>query len=422
MYVSLGNLVSQSDMSMGKQVNESFGRYIWQARRKKGLSQRELAATVGVDYTYLSKLENDHVEPSEKVIRSLADHLELNAEELMYLAGKMTQRDSEALEEFVKANYKEMPALFRRVRENPGIDSLVKARDEQIARLQRENAELKAKIVEIERQLEEERKAAQEKLALIEKLTLLNEAQHKLSVALDILSVEASRNQEEKWNLLLPYRFYTKEEIEHRANEILMRMQAESYPLRWSFIADQVAEFLGLSIYYDKLLPDDKGPIAAMIRPLERQIVINEDVIELGKGFKQSYIAHQIGHWVLHISQDVANGVIRQPDPFLDIKTTAKEFLSRSVGEQLNDSSVISQLDKIELQAQYFASCLLMPRYILEEKRRRCDLSSWRHLYAMRDELGVTISNLTHRLQDLGWIYIPKGSKQIYLGKALPNE
>lgn len=32
----------------------------------------------------------------------------------------------------------------------------------------------------------------------------------------------------------------------------------------------------------------------------------------------------------------------------------------------------------------------------------------------MQDDLGVTISNLINRLQDLGWIYIPEGSKQIY--------
>lgn len=124
-------------MSMDKEKSQSFGRHIWQARRKKGFSQRELAAKVRVDYTYLSKLENDHIEPSEKVIRELALHLGVNAEELLYLAGRMTQRDSEALEEFVKANYKEMPALFRRVRENSGIDSLAKVGDEQVARLQK---------------------------------------------------------------------------------------------------------------------------------------------------------------------------------------------------------------------------------------------------------------------------------------------
>jgi glyoxylate utilization-related uncharacterized protein len=59
-----------------------------------------------------------------------------------------------------------------------------------------------------------------------------------------------------------------------------------------------------------------------------------------------------------------------------------------------------------------------MPQFKLEDVKRGRDLTKWRHLYAMKDELGVTISNLTNRLQDLGWIYIPTGSKQIYPGKA----
>lgn len=86
-------------MTMEEQQNQSFGHLIWEARRKKRLSQRDLAAKVGVDYTYLSKLENNHLEPSEKVIRSLAEHLDLNTEELIYLAGRITQHDTEALEE-----------------------------------------------------------------------------------------------------------------------------------------------------------------------------------------------------------------------------------------------------------------------------------------------------------------------------------
>lgn len=60
-----------------------------------------------------------------------------------------------------------------------------------------------------------------------------------------------------------------------------------------------------------------------------------------------------------------------------------------------------------------------MPQFKLEEVRRGRDLTNWRHLYAIREELGVTISNLTTRLKDLGWIYIPLGSKQIYPGKAV---
>lgn len=135
------------------QANPSFGQYIWQARQQKQLTQRQLASMIGVNYTYLSKLENDRAEPSEKVIRLLAKYLELNPEELMYLAGKISQSDSEALEEFLKINYKQMPALFYRFRENLSVDLAIQARDEKIIALQRENAALKTQVCELEKKI-----------------------------------------------------------------------------------------------------------------------------------------------------------------------------------------------------------------------------------------------------------------------------
>jgi len=54
-------------------VSETFGQVIRKARREEEYSQRELAKLIGVDYTYLSKLENDHAgyPPSQQVIESL---------------------------------------------------------------------------------------------------------------------------------------------------------------------------------------------------------------------------------------------------------------------------------------------------------------------------------------------------------------
>jgi HTH-type transcriptional regulator, competence development regulator len=98
-------------------VNQSFGELIRQARKDKGLSQRELAKLIGLNFTYLSKLENDRADypPKEDVIRSLGKNLDLNEEELIFLAGRIPQHD----EDFIKQHYKVMPALFRRMQENP---------------------------------------------------------------------------------------------------------------------------------------------------------------------------------------------------------------------------------------------------------------------------------------------------------------
>ncbi len=70
--------------------DEAFGPYIQRARRARGRTQRELAGALGIDFTYLSKLENRHGEmPGEDTIRGLASELEIDPEVLLALAGKV---------------------------------------------------------------------------------------------------------------------------------------------------------------------------------------------------------------------------------------------------------------------------------------------------------------------------------------------
>ncbi|MYC08019.1 MAG: helix-turn-helix transcriptional regulator [Chloroflexi bacterium] len=75
-------------------------------RREARLSQRELAEKIGVDFTYLSKIENSRVEPpSEAVLRRISEEfagrlgvnqIEL-ADELITLAGKVPSDIAETL-------------------------------------------------------------------------------------------------------------------------------------------------------------------------------------------------------------------------------------------------------------------------------------------------------------------------------------
>ncbi|MGB5772761.1 MAG: helix-turn-helix transcriptional regulator [Crocosphaera sp.] len=98
-------------------MSQSFGQLIRQRRKDKGYSQRELSEKLGIDFTYLSKLENDRAKysPKEDIIRDLAAYLELEAEELIFLAGKLPENN----EDFLRQHYKTMPTLFRRMKENP---------------------------------------------------------------------------------------------------------------------------------------------------------------------------------------------------------------------------------------------------------------------------------------------------------------
>jgi Zn-dependent peptidase ImmA (M78 family) len=211
-------------------------------------------------------------------------------------------------------------------------------------------------------------------------------------------------------NIYQPYRPLKKNFIESEAIAILQKMAATpKYYLKWPLDPTRVAEFLGLDTEIIDLPWEGEEIIAAMIWPTEGKILINEHSDRLSKGFQESSIAHEIGHWILHVDRQAVK--IYQEKQTLGLATIPPPPLHRLYRGR--------EQDRIERQAQYFAACLLMPQHILEEKRNGRDLTRWGHLYAMRDELGVTISNLTHRLQDLGWIYIPKNSRKIYPGNPV---
>src|SRR3989304_7529831 len=67
-----------------------FGSSIRNLRKQAGMSQRDLAAKVGIDFTYLSKIENGVIPPpSQEVILRLAEVLDADRDDLLTLAGKV---------------------------------------------------------------------------------------------------------------------------------------------------------------------------------------------------------------------------------------------------------------------------------------------------------------------------------------------
>lgn len=201
-----------------------------------------------------------------------------------------------------------------------------------------------------------------------------------------------------------PFRFIPKKRIEEQASQILQEMEkTPTYDLKFPIDTSRVAEFLGLDVVWDSIPNDEKGMIAARILPLEKLIEINEVIPELRGGFGESTIAHEIGHWVLHIDQNIVEKCLKQERNIIKVDP----LLCRN---EVN-------LNGIEWQAQYFASCLLMPQFKLKEVSQHRNLKKWRELYNIAEELGVTISNLVHRLKDLGWIDLKENSRQIELKK-----
>ena len=95
---------------------EAFGEYLRGLRKRAGLSQRELAEQAGIDFTYLSKIENGRVDPpAEETMRALARALGADADELLARARKMPRE----LKQLVAQGSPEKAMLLRRSAQTP---------------------------------------------------------------------------------------------------------------------------------------------------------------------------------------------------------------------------------------------------------------------------------------------------------------
>jgi transcriptional regulator with XRE-family HTH domain len=60
-----------------------FAEKLTKIRKQKGLSQGELAKTIGVTAAHLSRLENNRYQPSVDVLKKLADTLQVSTDYLL---------------------------------------------------------------------------------------------------------------------------------------------------------------------------------------------------------------------------------------------------------------------------------------------------------------------------------------------------
>lgn len=72
-----------------------FGERLRELRKAKALTLRDLAAKVGVGFTYLSRAENERLQygdyPSDALIHRLADALDADEGELLILAKRIPE-------------------------------------------------------------------------------------------------------------------------------------------------------------------------------------------------------------------------------------------------------------------------------------------------------------------------------------------
>src|SRR5512132_3118846 len=91
-------------------AREKFGAFIRREREGKEIGLREMAKMIGVSPTYLSKVKRDEFPPpAEDRVKKIAEILDLDADELLALADRV----SSDLSDIIKQQPREIAALLR---------------------------------------------------------------------------------------------------------------------------------------------------------------------------------------------------------------------------------------------------------------------------------------------------------------------
>jgi transcriptional regulator with XRE-family HTH domain len=79
-------------------MEETFGQKLRALRRAAGITQRELAKRVGVDFSYISKLENDRLPPpAADTVVKICEVLDVAPDELLAATGKIPPRVQQSI-------------------------------------------------------------------------------------------------------------------------------------------------------------------------------------------------------------------------------------------------------------------------------------------------------------------------------------
>lgn len=94
-----------------EQAMPTVGQRIREIRKERNLTQRQLAEKVGINFTYLSRVENDRLDadqtPREETLQKIARALETDPDELLLLARRIP--------EGFRKRILEQPGIFRRI-------------------------------------------------------------------------------------------------------------------------------------------------------------------------------------------------------------------------------------------------------------------------------------------------------------------
>jgi Zn-dependent peptidase ImmA (M78 family) len=190
----------------------------------------------------------------------------------------------------------------------------------------------------------------------------------------------------------MPKPLPTNRQIEERANTLLDSCVAAGRPIGPPVPVEWIAEhLLDLRILWDVLPENRETPVLGGLDPVRGEIVLNEAEARrfaAFPGLEGFTLAHEIGHWVLHVPA-----------------ARRRQLLLPGM-ERMRDSTCGTgqgSAARREQQADRFAAYLLMPARLLLPRCEDFDLSRFPARYKLRDEFGVSITAMNLRLKELGY-------------------
>ncbi len=198
-------------------------------------------------------------------------------------------------------------------------------------------------------------------------------------------------------------RYFSDTTLERLATDLLGRYRRQTgYPLTPPIsaeaILDQVLSDELRSPLWDAIPEPPGRTILAGLDPEQRLIVLNENRREviLGRpGQLNTLIAHEIGHWLLHVDRAALG-----QRPLFDGRYALQQT-----------SADVEPTTRDERNAHRFMAYLLLPAELLVPRARGLSFNGWADLYPLRDEFDVTLTVMKIRLMDLGFFYVDVAGK-----------
>ncbi len=199
-------------------------------------------------------------------------------------------------------------------------------------------------------------------------------------------------------------------------------------------VEEVIEQALDLCILWDEVEEQAGEMVLAGLKRRTRTVVVNEKHLKLFEekpGLLRSTLGHEAGHWDIESRPHLGTKSLFGEDEEAEAdgmvfrhSTRAGDLIEVLRGLALSNEQAYRAYRKLtagqdtpeqKSNVDRYQSCLLMPRWLIEDAAKRYDLRSWPSLYRFAEEAQVNISNLTTRLRRLGLIHSIDGQKRIYL-------